>query len=706
MKRLSDSLPRIAADRVRGGRRLRAAFNGSAFVLLAISTPLFRPLRAADLWVDAQAAIGGDGRAARPFRTIQAAALQAAPGDTVRVRPGVYRERVMPPRGGEAGRPIRYVSEVRHGAVVKGSDLWTPAWRDEGGDLYSAELDAALFSDADYVDGGNPYRIPYEWDKERNKLPPAPYPSVQWTLGQVFLDGVPVRETSSRAELARDRPAWWFDAAANRLVLALNGSSPAERRVELTTRRGVFRPKEKGLGYIEVHGFIFEHCANQFPARFWTLPENAQSGMVGTRGGHHWVIADNIIRHAKSIGLSFGASGVTGGNQPAFDNERPARADGTRLQIGFHRIAGNRFEANGAIGAMGSNHTQVVFEHNVFLGNNALRNTAYETGGIKTHGAYELRIEGNWFVDNECMGVWLDNTWRSCRLSRNVFVGNRGRAVFLEMDDNTARTACLVDCNLFLDGRPELVSALASRSATPEIWRPWVAGIYGHDADGVRILHNLFAGEGYGLYFRKISNRKGGAAQLTATGNLFIGDHLTPVCLPVDNPPAVQGNFFDANVYPPTSRTTRFAVTGWSRDPKLGLDQPGLERVLATVGGTARSLPPFGDLAKPPAGYYLDLDQWRVLTRGDQRSAEAQLSCTLDRATWTLTLNVPETGLRVSPAQSPEVRHDFLGRPVASWAGAGPFAVLGPGAQRIKLSQLDAFRGAGWLAPPVAPGNR
>jgi hypothetical protein len=556
-------------------------------------------------------------------------------------------------------------------------------------------LDESLFTDTGYVDGGNPYRIPYEWDRERNKLPPWPHQSVHWTLGQVFLEGVPLREASSRAELARVRPAWWFDAAANRIVIAIGGRPPSARQIELTTRRGVFRPKEKGLGYLELHGFVFEHCANQFPAQFWRLPENAQSGMVGTRGGHHWVIADNLFRHAKSVGLTFGASGVSGPERPGFDNETPARTDGTRQQIGFHRITGNVFFANGAIGAMGSNHTQVVFEHNAFIGNNALRNTAYETGGLKTHGAYELRVEGNWFVDNECMGLWLDNTWRSCRVSRNVFLGNRGRAFFLEMDDNTPRTACLVDCNLFLDGRPELVSALvAPPSARPQPWRPWIAGIYGHDADGARIVHNLFAGEGYGLYFRKISARKGGAAYLHAAGNLFVGETLTPVCLPVDNPPLVRENFFEANVYPAASAATRFAVTGWSRVPTSGVDQAGLERVLNTVGGPARSLPQFGDPAKAPAGYTLDLEQWRSLMRFDAHSVQVNVRCSLDRTTWTLALEVPEAAARVQLPGGPELPGDFFGRPFPAPVPAGPFANLGPGAHRIRLPMPDSLRGA------------
>ena len=55
-----------------------------------------------------QVSVKGDdhneGTAARPFRTISAAARVARPGDVITVHEGVYRERISPPRGGESDR--------------------------------------------------------------------------------------------------------------------------------------------------------------------------------------------------------------------------------------------------------------------------------------------------------------------------------------------------------------------------------------------------------------------------------------------------------------------------------------------------------------------------------------------------------------------------------------------------------------------------
>jgi len=69
--------------------------------------------------VAADAAPGGDGSEAAPFRSIQAALAGAAPGDTVVLAPGRYAEDVRTVRDGTRAEPIAIVGAP--GAVVQGA---------------------------------------------------------------------------------------------------------------------------------------------------------------------------------------------------------------------------------------------------------------------------------------------------------------------------------------------------------------------------------------------------------------------------------------------------------------------------------------------------------------------------------------------------------------------------------------------------------
>lgn len=95
------------------------------------------PALGRELWVDAAAAPGGDGTAAAPFPSIQQAAQAARPGDTVRIRPGVYHEQLRPPRSGAPGNWIRFVGDAP-GVVLDGGETIPEAgWNDAGGGVWS-----------------------------------------------------------------------------------------------------------------------------------------------------------------------------------------------------------------------------------------------------------------------------------------------------------------------------------------------------------------------------------------------------------------------------------------------------------------------------------------------------------------------------------------------------------------------------------------
>jgi hypothetical protein len=62
-----------------------------------------------------------DGSAARPWKTLRHALDRALPGDTVLLKPGLYRGGATLTHGGLPGSPIRILSERRWGAVLDGA---------------------------------------------------------------------------------------------------------------------------------------------------------------------------------------------------------------------------------------------------------------------------------------------------------------------------------------------------------------------------------------------------------------------------------------------------------------------------------------------------------------------------------------------------------------------------------------------------------
>lgn len=96
------------------------------------------PASGRELWVEAAAAPGGDGSREAPFGAIEQAAQAARPGDTVRIRPGVYREQLRPPRSGAPDNWIRFVGDAP-GVVLDGGETipTESGWSDAGGGVWS-----------------------------------------------------------------------------------------------------------------------------------------------------------------------------------------------------------------------------------------------------------------------------------------------------------------------------------------------------------------------------------------------------------------------------------------------------------------------------------------------------------------------------------------------------------------------------------------
>jgi parallel beta-helix repeat protein len=628
----------------------------------------------------------GDDRAAgtpeAPFRTISRGAEAAMPGDVVLVRAGVYRERVTPPRGGEEGKPITYRGEKSGTVFIRGSEEWKPRWEPHEGSVYFAVPDESLFDDDVYLDAANPFRVPLSsTPRNRDGKPEVERyrqgdPSLVHTCGQVIVNGRPLEQRPFPKELTARPGTWCFAADSGRIYVNFGDRAPADQHVEITTRRRIFAPHIRGLGHIVVEGFVMEHCGNQYPTNFWNTPKWAQAGALGLRGGHHWIVRHNVIRHANTIAMDVGSGGG--------DNERdPASIEGAPFGHD-NLIAHNYVIGNGAAGIVGARSTRMIIRDNVILRNNTegyIGKKRYEHAGIKCHGIVDGLIEHNYIADNpRNEGIWLDNQFPGTRVTRNVIVNNGARGIFLEMSDYEWDTA-LVDHNISVGNAD--------------------AQFYVHDASGSTVVHNLFANSpanakyGQGAYIYQVTER-------TRTGyhslfnNLFVKHR---VMLDI-NYPAHKGGpqRLDHNVYDAGPEDRTFLINNASDKPSPW----NPEEFLAMVRKDAASRMPVVEGGKVA----LTMEEWQAFWKShglpnDTGSVLRRgVRVSYDPSSRKLDIFMPFDPALVGSTLHPGCGTDFTGRaiPQDGTARPGPFQNL-----RMGRNSLVVWDGLPLLAEGELP---
>lgn len=629
------------------------------------------------------------GTAEAPLRTINAAAQKAQPGDTIIVHGGTYREEVVPPRGGEEGKPITYLAAPGEQVFIKGSELYRGRWIPTGQPgVWEASLEGIV--EADF----NPYRLRFEdtFPGHRENMPGA-FP--RRTRGQVFVDGRMLDEVEDEADLIA-RPGTWRAAEEGqslRVHFPPEVTDPSPHQVEITVRKAVFRPEKRGLGYITLRGFHLEHAANQGISKFWEEGFAPQQGLVSCRSGHHWVIENNTIRYAKSIGIDVGSEG------------RPESLDGqpTPDLVGFHLIRGNVISDNGQCGLCGLRHIGTQILGNVFERNNNLGVGAWEEAAIKTHFYIHGRIEGNLIRNNYTNGIWLDNVYQNVRITRNVILGNQGfGGIFCEMGSGP----CLIDNNIIG------LSTEGEGGAGGN-------GIYAHDAGGVTIAHNLLVGNAnYGVYMRVVSERRNlvfpadiqsFAQQAVGSvpchcshnrilNNILVGNHRGAINLPYPGPVAAdnrsENNLFDSQGAPllfgvnTSGGATAEQILQALAKAEESHQVPTLER--------SHPLPAGG-------GFWLPFSQWQMLMDADRRSRLTSLS----NGGWQilhpgpgprLTFRIDNAIAEMLCDPVEGVDRDFQGQPMPDHPVPGPFQ---------RMTQAGAYHFLLWPLPDShnAPGR-
>lgn len=102
-----------------------------------------RPLM--EYHVSANGNQAGEGSVTKPFRTITEAANIAMPGDVIIVHAGIYRESIVPPRGGNSDRErITYQAAKDGNVIVKGSEI-ARGWRKQKYDTWMLKLPNSFF---------------------------------------------------------------------------------------------------------------------------------------------------------------------------------------------------------------------------------------------------------------------------------------------------------------------------------------------------------------------------------------------------------------------------------------------------------------------------------------------------------------------------------------------------------------------------------
>ena len=137
-----------------------------------------------------------------------------------------------------------------------------------------------MFSDDAYVDSSNPFDVelastPYQRDgkPERERFQRGRADLV-YTCGQLIVNGTPWTQVPYLQEVESEPASWTYirekatkksGGTAGRIYVHFDAMEPAEQRIEISTRRRIFAPHQRGLGHIVVEGFVLEHCGNQYP---------------------------------------------------------------------------------------------------------------------------------------------------------------------------------------------------------------------------------------------------------------------------------------------------------------------------------------------------------------------------------------------------------------------------------------------------------
>jgi MYXO-CTERM domain-containing protein len=333
---------------------------------------------------------------------------------------------VKPARGGTSDtQRIVYRAAAGEDVYIKGSEPVT-GWVKQTGNVYKAVVPNTVFA------GDNPF----------GKNVSGDWMTYGWSyhLGDVYMDGESYAEQLDMNSVGTTPKSWLAGVDASNTTIWANfgGADPAGHLVEVNARKSVFAPIATGVSYLTVDGFHMMHAAPN-----WDPPGAVQEGLLSTNWGGFWIIQNNHVSDAKTVGILSGSTGN-------FKSPEMGRA-------GSHVARNNTVQRCGEAGIAGwAGWTASLIENNLIEDVNVKRQFGgYETAGIKIHCAIDVTIKNNvirrvysnnYDGGSAHDGIWLDWQGQGSRITGNVIYDIEQYTIYLEMDHGPQ----LIDNNILV----------------------------------------------------------------------------------------------------------------------------------------------------------------------------------------------------------------------------------------------------------------
>ncbi len=393
------------------------------------------------------------------------------------------------------------------------------------------ELPDSIFADNYY-----PFQLPNILPDEYKLMPwanlvkdLAPY---NLSRGMIFQNGKRMQQLADYGDLTRLAGSFWVDRDGKTLHIHPFGSADPNRDLfEIAVQSHLLKPQNVGLGYVQVRGLTFEHCANGFL--------RTSTGALTALGGHHWIIEDNIIRMINSSGLEFGYYAYEF-EDPNPENIQPRGDD----DLGGVIVRNNQISDCGTAGIRSYSVRDGLIE------NNTIRNCGWqdaenywEVSGIKILRTRHTLIRGNHIHHIQGgNGIWIDWDNQYSRVTANIIhdIQTIQGGIFVE----ASQTPNLVDNNF--------------------LWNIDGHGIYGNDSDYTMIYHNLIANtSGPVVHAEVATKRKLNDRWLTANHNKVMNNIFINAGAPIQL--SGEDNQADYNLYVMTQEPQQLNLEDWRK---------------------------------------------------------------------------------------------------------------------------------------------